>query len=60
MSTLEIEVKFFLGNVETVRNLLQQAGARSQGRALEHNICFDNFQDVNLEIDTFLPLFEAG
>lgn len=42
MSTLEIEVKFFLGNMETLRNQLQQAGARSQGRFLEHNICFEN------------------
>ena len=42
MSTLEIEVKFFLANMETVRNQLQQAGARSQGRVLEYNICFEN------------------
>ena len=40
MSTLEIEVKFFLANIETVRNQLQQAGARSQGRVLEYKICF--------------------
>ena len=42
MSTLEIEVKFFLENTETVRKELQQAGAQSQGRVLEHNICFEN------------------
>ena len=42
MCTLEIEVKFFLANMEAVRNQLQQAGARSQGRVFEHNLCFEN------------------
>ena len=42
MSTLEIEVKFFLEDMETVRQRLQQAGARSEGRFFEYNICFEN------------------
>jgi adenylate cyclase class 2 len=42
MSTLEIEVKFFLADVEAARQRLQQTGARSQGRFFEYNVCFEN------------------
>lgn len=42
MSTLEIEVKFFLADMENLRLGLQKAGARSQGRFFEHNVCFEN------------------
>lgn len=42
MRTLEIEVKFFLTDVEATRQRLQQGGARSQGRFFEYNICFEN------------------
>ena len=42
MGTLEIEVKFFLKEMEIVRQKLQQVGARSQGRVFEYNICFEN------------------
>jgi len=42
MSTLEIEVKFFLADMEIVRNKLQRFGAESEGRVFETNICFEN------------------
>ena len=42
MSTLEIEVKFFLADMELVRRKLQQSGAESDGRLFETNICFEN------------------
>ena len=42
MSTLEIEVKFFLADMEVVRNQLKQFGAESEGRVFETNICFEN------------------
>ena len=42
MSTLEIEVKFFLADMEFVRHRLRQSGARSEGRVFEHNVCFEN------------------
>ena len=42
MSTLEIEVKFFLADMEILRHRLQQYGARSAGRVFEYNICFEN------------------
>ena len=47
MSTLEIEVKFFLADMETVRHRLQLSGARSEGRVFEYNICFES-EDQNL------------
>ena len=42
MGTLEIEVKFFLPDMDTVRDRLQQAGVESHGRFFEHNTCFEN------------------
>ena len=42
MSTLEIEVKFFLADMELVRRKLQQSNAESDGRLFETNICFEN------------------
>ena len=42
MSTLEIEVKFFLTDMDIVRQRLQQCGARSEGRVFETNVCFEN------------------
>jgi len=42
MSTLEIEVKFFLADMEVVRNQIKQFGAESEGRVFETNICFEN------------------
>lgn len=42
MSTLEIEVKFFLADPERTRNRLMRTGAESSGRFFEHNICFEN------------------
>jgi len=45
MNKLEIEVKFFLEDVKTVREQLIQSGADSHGRIFESNICFDNADD---------------
>jgi adenylate cyclase, class 2 len=45
MQTLEIEVKFYLENIESVREQLLQAGAESHGRIFESNICFDDQHD---------------
>jgi adenylate cyclase class 2 len=45
MKSLEIEVKFYLENVEPVREKLLAAGAKSSGRIFESNICFDDAQD---------------
>ena len=42
MSTLEIEVKFFLPDSENMRERIQHVGAESEGRFFETNICFDN------------------
>ncbi len=45
MKTVEIEVKFYLENAERVRATLMSAGARSNGRIFESNICFDDALD---------------
>jgi len=45
MQALEIEVKFYLENIESVREQLLQTGAESQGRIFESNICFDDQHD---------------
>jgi len=45
MKSLEIEVKFYLENVEPVREKVLSAGAKSGGRIFENNICFDDAQD---------------
>jgi len=48
MSTIEIEVKFFLADMEIVRRMLRLAGARSEGRVFEYNLCFENAsRDLN-------------
>ena len=60
MEPLEIEVKYFLENIESVREQLIKTGAESHGRFFESNICFDNFRRVKMDMKTFFPLFEAG
>jgi len=45
MKSLEIEVKFYLENMERVREKLLSTGAKSSGRIFESNICFDDAQD---------------
>ncbi len=45
MEPLEIEVKFYLENAELVREKLLSAGATSNGRIFESNICFDDAHD---------------
>ena len=42
MEPLEIEVKFFLENIEPVREQLIKTGAKSHGRFFESNVCLDD------------------
>lgn len=56
MSTLEIEVKFFLADMEDVRQRLQKAGAESAGRVFETNICFENASHDLLRNNSLLRL----
>ena len=60
MSTLEIEVKFFLADMEIVRHQLQKAGARSTGRVFETNLCFDNPSHDLLRNKSLLRLRRDG
>ncbi len=45
MKSLEIEVKFYLENADTIRAKLLGDGAESSGRKFESNICFDDRQN---------------
>jgi len=56
MDTLEIEVKFFLKDIETVRHQLMEAGAGSQGRIFESNFCFENADNGLFLSDSLLRL----
>ena len=56
MDNLEIEVKFFLEDIETIRERLIQSGADSNGRNFERNICFDNEDDGLFLSDSLLRL----
>ena len=56
MDMLEIEVKFFLKDIETVRQQLMQSGAESHGRIFENNICLDNADKNLLSSDSLLRL----
>ncbi len=42
MNTLEIEVKFHLGNVELIRNSIEKIGGTCLGKSFEKNIRFEN------------------
>jgi adenylate cyclase class 2 len=56
MEPLEIEVKYFLVNIEPVREQLIKTGAESHGRIFESNICFDNADDGLFLSDSLLRL----
>ena len=56
MDNLEIEVKYFLEDIETIRERLIQSGADSNGRNFERNICFDNEDDGLFLSDSLLRL----
>ena len=56
MDNLEIEVKFFLEDIETIRERLIQSGADSNGRNFERNICLDNEDDGLFLSDSLLRL----
>ena len=56
MDNLEIEVKFYLEDIETIRERLIQSGADSNGRNFERNICFDNEDDGLFLSDSLLRL----
>jgi len=56
MDTLEIEVKFFLEDIETIRERIIQSGADSHGRNFERNICFDNEDNGLLLSESLLRL----
>jgi adenylate cyclase class 2 len=56
MESLEIEVKYFLENIEPVREQLIKTGAESHGRFFENNICFDNAKDGLSLSDSVLRL----
>ena len=56
MDNLEIEVKFFLEDIETIRERLIQSGDDSNGRNFERNICFDNEDDGLFLSDSLLRL----
>ena len=42
MDKLEIEVKFYLGDIESVRDSIKKIGGTFQGRSFEKNIRFEN------------------
>lgn len=56
MDNLEIEVKYFLEDIETIRERLIQSGADSNGRNFERNICLDNENDGLFLSDSLLRL----
>jgi len=56
MKNLEIEVKFYVEEIEALRKQLIDTGAKSYGRMFENNICFDNADDDLLSSDSLLRL----
>jgi len=56
MDNLEIEVKFYLEDIEAMRERLIQSGADSNGRNFERNICLDNEDDGLFLSDSLLRL----
>ena len=56
MEPLEIEVKYFLEDIEPIREQLIKAGAESHGRFFESNICFDNAEEGLSLSDSVLRL----
>ena len=56
MEPLEIEVKYFLEDIEPIREQLINAGAESHGRFFESNICFDNAEEGLSLSDSVLRL----
>jgi adenylate cyclase class 2 len=56
MEPLEIEVKFFLEDIEPIREQIIKTGAESHGRFFESNICFDNAEDGLSLSDSVLRL----
>jgi adenylate cyclase class 2 len=53
MEKLEIEVKFYLGDIKFVRKRITDLGARSNGRFFERNLRFEDNQRT-LKINHFL------
>lgn len=44
LDILEIEVKFYISNISTIRDKVISLGAESMGRIFETNICFEDSQ----------------
>ena len=56
MKNLEIEVKFYIEEIEALRKRLIDAGAKSHGHVFESNICLDNADDELFSSDSLLRL----
>lgn len=56
MNNLEIEVKFFLKDLQPVREILIRMGAKSQGRFFETNIRFEDCQKSLIRKNALLRL----
>jgi adenylate cyclase class 2 len=56
MKNLEIEVKFYVEEIEALRKRLIDASAKSDGRMFENNICFDNANGDILSSNSLLRL----
>jgi adenylate cyclase class 2 len=56
MEPLEIEVKFFLEDIEPIREQLIKTGAKSNGRFFESNVCVDNANEGLFLSDSLLRL----
>jgi adenylate cyclase class 2 len=55
-SPLEIEVKFYLGEPEVIRQRIERLGGDPLGRVFEHNIRFDDAGDTLRKRDMLLRL----
>ncbi|MCF8028852.1 MAG: class IV adenylate cyclase [Desulfobacteraceae bacterium] len=60
MTSLEIEVKFYLADPEKIRSRITATGAETSGRHHEYNVCFDDRQFALLNRKALLRLRKAG
>lgn len=60
MTSLEIEVKFYLADPEKIRSRITATGAETSGRHHEYNVCFDDRQSGLFNRGALLRLRKAG
>jgi adenylate cyclase class 2 len=60
MTSLEIEVKFYLADPEKIHSRITAAGTKTSGRHHEYNVCFDDRQFGLLNRKALLRLRKAG